>query len=63
MDELVTSAEQHLMAHNKELFSIDSIPRGGNSNVGENYRSPERLLNILICYWCGGEGHRALDFM
>ena len=49
------------MAHNKKLSSKDSIRRGENLNVDENERSPERLRELLNCYHCRGEGHRAVD--
>ena len=63
LDELATWADQSLMAHNKKLSSKDSNKRGKNLNVDENKRSPERPRELLNCYRCGGEGHRAVDCM
>ena len=63
LDELTTWADQYLMAHNKKLSSKDSIWRGENLNVDASERSPKRLREVLNCYHCGGEGHRAVDCM
>ena len=59
LDELVTWAEQYLMAHNKKLSSSQSRQedvkngsRGGNS---------ERPRSAVQCFRCGGEGHRATE--
>ena len=59
LDELVTWAEQYLMAHNKKLSSAQSRredvkngSRGGNS---------ERPRNALQCFRCGGKGHHATE--
>ena len=59
LDELVTWAEQYLMAHNKKLSSSQSRQedvkngsRGGNS---------DRPRSALQCFRCGGEGHRATE--
>ena len=59
LDELVTWAEQYLMAHNKKLSSSQSRredvkngSRGGNS---------ERPRSALQCFQCGGKGHCATE--
>ena len=59
LDELVTWAEQYLMAHNKKLSSSQSRredvkngSRGGNS---------DRPRSALQCFRCGGKGHRATE--
>ena len=63
LDKLATWADLSLMAHNKKLSNKDSNRRGKNLNVDENKRSPERPRELLNCYRCGGEGHRAVDCM
>ena len=63
LDELATWAEQYLMAHNKKLSSKNAIGRGENLNVDESERSPERPRELLKCYRCRREGHRAVDCM
>ena len=57
--QLVTWAEQYLMAHNKKLSSsqsrredVKNENRGGNS---------ERPHSAGQCFRCGGEGHRATE--
>ena len=59
LDELVTWAEQYLMAHNKKLSSsqsrredVKNENRGGNS---------ERPCSAVQCFRCGGKGHRATE--
>ena len=61
LDELATWAYQYLMAHNKKLSSKNLIRRGEILNVDENEERPERPREVLNCYRCGGEGHRAVD--
>ena len=59
LNELVTWAEQYLMAHNKKLSSsqsrredVKNESRGGNS---------DRPRSALQCLRCSGEGHRATE--
>ena len=59
LDELVTWADQYLIAHNKKLSSSQSRQedvkngsRGGNS---------ERPCSAVQCFRCGSEGHLATE--
>ena len=63
LDELVTWVDQYLMAHHKKLSSKNAIGRGENLNVDESERSLESPRELLNCYRCGGEEHRAVDCM
>ena len=59
LDELVTQAEQYLMAHNKKLSSSQSRREDvKNGSRGGNSERPRRTVQ---CFRCGGEGHRATE--
>ena len=59
LDELVTWAEQYLMAHNKKLSSSQS--RRDDVKNGSRGRNSERPCSTMQCFRCGGEGHRATE--
>ena len=59
LDELVTWAEQYLMAHNKKLSSLQSRQEDvKNGSIGGN---SERALSAMQCFRRGGKGHRSTE--
>ena len=59
LDELVTWAQQYLMAHNKKFSSSQSRREDvKNGSRGENSERPRCAVQ---CFRCGGEGHRATE--
>ena len=59
LDELVTWADQYLIAHNKKLSSSQS--RREDVKNGSTGRNSERLRSAVQSFRCGGEGHRATE--
>ena len=59
LDELVTWAEQYLMARNKKLSSLQS--RRENMKNGSRGGNLERPRSAVQCFRCGGKGHRATE--
>ena len=59
LDELVTWAEQYLMAHDKKLSSSQS--RQEDVKNGSRGGNLERPRSAVQCFRCGGEGHRATE--
>ena len=59
LDELVTWAEQYLMAHNKKLSSSQS--RREDVKNGSRGGNLERPRSAVQCFRCGGKGHHATE--